>query len=74
MIELDLSEGYSSAIPTIQEELEKSVSPRAEFFADKDRRAMRIRIPIHPVFLEEKENVIEISVNIADVFKNELAE
>ena len=27
--------------------------PRAEFFADEDRRAMRIRIPIHPVFLEK---------------------
>lgn len=69
MIELDLSEGHSSGIPTIQEELEKNGSPRAEFFTDKDRRAMRIRIPIHPVFLEEKENVIEISVNIAYVLR-----
>ncbi len=50
--ELDLSEGHSSGIPTIQEELEKIGSPRAEFFTDEDRRAMRIRIPIHPVFLE----------------------
>ena len=50
--ELDLSEGHSSGIPTIQEELEKNGSPRAEFFTDEDRRAMRIRIPIHPAFLE----------------------
>ena len=53
--ELDLSEGHSSGIPTIQEELEKNGSPRAEFFTDEDRRAMRIRIPIHPAFLEENE-------------------
>jgi ATP-dependent DNA helicase RecG len=51
--ELDLSEGHSSGIPTIQEELEKNGSPRAEFFTDEDRRAMRIRIPIHPVFIDE---------------------
>ena len=50
--ELDLSEGHSSGIPTIQEELEKNGSPRAEFYTDEDRRAMRIRIPIHPSFLE----------------------
>lgn len=49
--ELDLSEGHSSGIPTIQDELERNGSPRAEFFTDDDRRAMRIRIPIHPVFL-----------------------
>lgn len=51
--ELDLSEGHSSGIPTIQDELERNGSPRAEFFTDDDRRAMRIRILIHPVFLEK---------------------
>ena len=55
--ELDLSEGHSSGIPTIQEELEKNGSPRAEFFTDEDRRAMRIRIPIHPAFLEVADEV-----------------
>ena len=60
--ELDLSEGHSSGIPTIQEELEKNGSPRAEFFTDEDRRAMRIRIPIHPAFLENND---EISVSDA---------
>lgn len=58
--ELDLSEGHSSGIQTIQEELEKNGSPRAEFFTDEDRRAMRIRIPIHPAFLENND---EISVS-----------
>lgn len=58
--ELDLSEGHSSGIPTIQEELEKNGSPRAEFFTDADRRAMRIRIPVHPAFLENA-SVVPIS-------------
>ena len=56
--ELDLSEGHSSGIPTIQEELEKNGSPRAEFFTDEDRRAMRIRIPIHLAFLEADDEVL----------------
>lgn len=55
--ELDLSEGHSSGIPTIQEELEKNGSLRAEFFTDEDRRAMRIRIPVHPAFLEVDDEV-----------------
>ncbi len=55
--ELDLSEGHSSGIPTIQGELQKNGSPRAEFFTDEDRRAMRIRIPIHPAFLNVQESV-----------------
>lgn len=58
--ELDLSEGHSSGIPTIQEELEKNGSSRAEFFTDEDRRAMRIRIPIHPAFLEKENDAINI--------------
>lgn len=53
--ELDLSEGHSSGISTIQDELERNGSPRAEFFTDEDRRAMRIRISIHPAFLEENQ-------------------
>lgn len=52
--ELDLSEGHSSGIPTIQEELWKNCSPRAEFITDEFRRATRVRIPIHPTFLEEQ--------------------
>lgn len=59
--ELELSEGHSSGIPTIQEELEKNGSPRAEFFTDEDRRAMRIKIPIHPAFLDRN---LEKSINI----------
>ena len=57
--EFDLSEGHSSGVPTIQEELEKNGSPRAEFFTDEDRRAMRIRIPIHPAFLDHEDEVAD---------------
>ena len=39
----------------IQDELRKNGSPRAEFFTDDDRRATRIRIPIHPAFLTEND-------------------
>lgn len=46
-----MSEGHSTGVPTIQDELEKNGSPRAEFFTDENRRATRIRIPIHPAFL-----------------------
>ena len=52
--ELDLAEGHSTGIPTIQEELEKNGSPRAKFYTDEDRRALRVEIPIHPDFLKEK--------------------
>ena len=54
--ELELSEGHSSGIPTIQDELARNGSPRAEFITDEDRRAMRIRIPIHPAFLYDDDN------------------
>lgn len=57
--ELELSEGHSSGIPTIQEELAKNGSPRAEFFTDEDRRAMRIKIPIHPAFLGAGAEIVD---------------
>lgn len=73
--ELDLSEGHSSGIPTIQEELEKNGSPRAEFFTDEDRRAMRIRIPIHPAFLEGNKNVVEnVIENVMDISEKRIRE
>ena len=37
--ELELSEGHSTGVPTIQEELEKNGSPKAIFQTDEDRRA-----------------------------------
>lgn len=58
--ELNLSEGHSSGIPTIQNELKRNGSSRAEFFTDEDRRAIRVRIPIHPAFIQENNNFIQI--------------
>ena len=63
MTELDLSEGHSTGVPTIQEQLEKNGSPKAIFHTDEDRRAMRIQIPIHPAFLNEKEDVNAIKTD-----------
>ena len=53
--ELDLSEGKSTGIPTIQEELRNNGSPKARFFTDDDRRAVTVEIPIHPDFLNGDE-------------------
>lgn len=62
--ELDLSEGKSTGIPTIQEELRNNGSPKARFFTDEDRRAVRVEIPIHPDFLERKVDIPNENVDI----------
>ena len=51
--ELDLTEGKSTGIPTIQEELRDNGSPKATFETDDERRAVTVEIPIHPDFLIE---------------------
>ncbi len=56
--ELDLSEGKSTGVPTIQEELRKNGSPKARFATDEDRRAVTVEIPIHPDFLENNEKSV----------------
>ena len=48
---LELAEGHSTGIPTIQDELEANGSPRARFYTDDDRRAIRVEIPIHMDFV-----------------------
>lgn len=52
--ELDLTEGKSTGIPTIQEELRDNGSPKATFETDDERRAVTVEIPIHPDFLLEQ--------------------
>lgn len=52
--ELDLTEGKSTGIPTIQEELRNNGSPKATFETDDERRAVTVEIPIHPDFLVEQ--------------------
>ncbi len=53
--ELDLSEGKSTGVPTIQEELRNNGSPKAKFLTDEDRRAIEVIIPIHPDFIIESQ-------------------
>ena len=45
--ELDLTEGRSTGIPTIQNELKENGSPRAIVMTDEDRTFFRITIPCH---------------------------
>ena len=46
--ELDLTEGRSTGVPTIQEKLSDNGSPRATFETTEDRLTFLIHIPIHP--------------------------
>ncbi len=62
--ELDLSEGKSTGIPTIQEELRNNGSPKAKFFTDDDRRAVTVEIPIHPDFINKKVDIEPQKVDI----------
>ena len=45
--ELDLTEGRSTGVPTIQEKLADNGSPRAHFETTEDRLTFLIHIPIH---------------------------
>ena len=45
--ELDMTEGRSTGIPTIQNVLENNGSPRATVITDEDRTFFRITIPCH---------------------------
>ena len=49
-----MTEGKSTGIPTIQEELRDNGSPKATFETDDERRAVTVEIPIHPDFLMEQ--------------------
>ena len=45
--ELDLTEGRSTGIPTIQEEMQKNGSPRATIETNEERNFINMFIPIH---------------------------
>lgn len=49
-----MTEGKSTGIPTIQEELRDNGSSKATFETDDERRAVTVEIPIHPDFLMEQ--------------------
>ena len=46
--ELELTEGRSTGVPTIQEKLADNGSPRATFETTEERLAFLIHIPVHP--------------------------
>ena len=47
--ELELTEGRSTGVPTIQEKLTDNGSPRATFETTEERLAFLIHIPVHPL-------------------------
>ena len=49
-----MTEGKSTGIPTVQEELRDNGSPKATFETDDERRAVTVEIPIQPDFLMEQ--------------------
>lgn len=51
--ELDFTEGRSTGIPTIQDELRKNGSPAATVETDHDRSYFLITLPVHPDFKGE---------------------
>lgn len=51
--ELELSEGRSTGIPTIQDEMRKNGSPAAIVETDEDRTFFLITLPVHPDFKGE---------------------
>ena len=75
--ELDLTEGRSTGVPTIQEKLANNGSPRATFETTEDRLTFLIRIPVHvgcerqPVFKSgSEENVFGSEKNVFGSEKN----
>ena len=60
--ELQLTEGRSTGIPTIQNELRKNGSPRAVIQTDEERTFFLIDIPCHPDFITPIVQDIELTV------------
>lgn len=59
--ELDLTEGRSTGVPTIQTKLAENGSPRAIFETTDDRLTFLITIPIHEMCSESPETTNESS-------------
>ena len=59
--ELDLTEGRSTSVPTIQTKLAENGSPRAIFETTNDRLTFLITIPIHELCSESSETTNESS-------------
>ena len=66
---LNLSEGWATGIPTIQNELEKNGSPYATIETDEGRTFFLIDIPCHPEFLKEEELVSTLSQPVSTLYQ-----
>lgn len=69
--ELDLTEGRSTGIPTIQEGLQRNGSPRATFETDEDRRVLWVTIPIQPDYFESLDSLD--SLDSSDTNQNDIS-
>ena len=56
-MELDLTEGRCTGIPTIQGMLERNGSPKAVFETDDDRLSLCVTIPIQPEYYKGMDRV-----------------
>lgn len=66
---LNLSEGWATGIPTIQNELEKNGSPYATIETDEGRTFFLIDIPCHPEFLKKEEVVSTLSQPVSTLYQ-----
>ena len=61
--ELGLTEGRSTGIPTIQDELSKNGSPKATFETDEGRTYFVVHIPIHQAYLNLQSTPSDRTIN-----------
>ena len=72
--EMDLTEGRSTGIPTVQDELQKNGSPRATIETNDERSFINVFVPIHDgcgdkVILNDPENILVTKDETIDVTK-----
>ena len=69
--ELDLTEGRSTGVPTIQTKLAENGSPRAIFETTDDRLTFLVTIPVHEGCSESSERGSETKDLIIDIIKQD---
>ncbi|MBQ1652601.1 MAG: putative DNA binding domain-containing protein [Bacteroidales bacterium] len=72
--EMDLTEGRSTGIPTVQDELQKNGSPRATIETNDERSFINVFVPIHEgcgdkVILNDTENILDTKGETKNVTK-----
>ena len=63
--ELDITEGRSTGVPTIQAKLAENGSPRATFETTDDRLTFLVTIPVHEGCSESSETIEKISERVS---------